>query len=78
MSSVRRRATGRITLDEVAQAAGVSPITASRALRGQRSVEPALVVRVHEAAQRLGYVPDPAARALASARSSQLVVRDST
>jgi LacI family gluconate utilization system Gnt-I transcriptional repressor len=74
MSSVRRRATGRITLDEVAQAAGVSPITASRALRGQRSVDPALVARVQEAAQRLGYVPDPAARALASARSSQVVV----
>lgn len=74
MSSVRRRATGRITLDEVALAAGVSPITASRALRGQRSVDPALVARVQEAAQRLGYVPDPAARALASARSSQVVV----
>lgn len=74
MSSIRRRATGRITLNEVAQAAGVSPITASRALRGQRSVDPALVARVQEAAQQLGYVPDPAARALASARSSQVVV----
>jgi LacI family gluconate utilization system Gnt-I transcriptional repressor len=74
MSSIRRRATGRITLNEVAQAAGVSPITASRALRGQRSVDPALVARVQEAARQLGYVPDPAARALASARSSQVVV----
>ncbi len=74
MSSIRRRATGRITLNEVAQAAGVSPITASRALRGQRSVDPALVARVQEAAQQLGYVPDPAARTLASARSSQVVV----
>lgn len=74
MRSLRRRATGRITLNEVAQAAGVSPITASRALRGQRSVDPALVARVQEAAQQLGYVPDPAARALASARSSQVVV----
>ena len=74
MNKLRRRATGRITLDEVAAAAGVSPITASRALRGQRSVDPALVERVREAAERLGYVPDPAARALASARSSQVVV----
>jgi LacI family gluconate utilization system Gnt-I transcriptional repressor len=74
MTKPRRRATGRITLDEVAQAAGVSPITASRALRGQRSVDPALVARVREATDRLGYVPDPAARALASARSSQVVV----
>ena len=70
----RRRATGRITLDDVAQEAGVSPITASRALRGQRSVDPALVERVRAAADRLGYVPDPAARALASARSSHVAV----
>lgn len=73
-ASSRRRATGRITLNEVAAAAGVSPITASRALRGLRSVDPEMARRVHAAAQRLGYVPDPAARALASARSSQVVV----
>ena len=54
------------TLDDVAQAADVSPITVSRALRGERSVDPALVVRVKAAAQKLGYVPDPAARALAT------------
>lgn len=71
---MRRRATGRTTLQDVAQDAGVSPITASRALRGQRSVDPALVQRVRESADRLGYVPDPAARALASARSSHVVV----
>lgn len=68
------RATGRITLNEVAQEAGVSPITASRALRGQRAVDPALVARVQEAAERLGYVPDPAARALASRRSSHVAI----
>lgn len=63
-----------MTLDDVAREAGVSPITASRALRGQRSVDPALVERVAAAAKQLGYVPDPAARALASARSSHVVV----
>lgn len=73
-SSKRRRATGRVTLQDVAQAAGVSPITASRALRGERSVAAELVERVTAAVAQLGYVPDPAARALASARSNQVVV----
>jgi LacI family gluconate utilization system Gnt-I transcriptional repressor len=68
------RASGRVTLSDVALAAGVSPITASRALRGQRSVDAGLVARVREAAERLGYVPDPAARALASSRSSHVAI----
>jgi LacI family gluconate utilization system Gnt-I transcriptional repressor len=73
-SSRRPRATGRVTLGDVASAAGVSPITVSRALRGERSVAAELVARVQAAAQQLGYVPDPAARALASARSSHVAV----
>jgi LacI family gluconate utilization system Gnt-I transcriptional repressor len=70
----RSRATGRVTLADVAQAANVSPITASRALRGERSVAPELVARVQAAAQRLGYVPDPAARALASRYGTQVAL----
>ena len=70
----RPRATGRVTLADVAQAAGVSPITVSRALRGERSVDPDLVERVQAAARQLGYVPDPAARALASHRSTHVAV----
>jgi LacI family transcriptional regulator, gluconate utilization system Gnt-I transcriptional repressor len=58
----------------VAIAAGVSPITVSRALRGERSVDPDLVARVVEASNRLGYVPDPAARALASQRSDHVAI----
>src|SRR5215207_4630864 len=73
-SPARSRATGRVTLADVAQAAGVSPITVSRALRGERAVDPGLVARVQAAAQKLGYVPDPAARALASRHSSQVAV----
>lgn len=73
-SSVRQRATGRVTLADVALAAGVSPITVSRALRGERAVDPVLVERVQAAAQKLGYVPDPAARALASKRSTHVAV----
>ncbi|GAA6119316.1 LacI family DNA-binding transcriptional regulator [Acidovorax sp. FG27] len=70
----RRRATGRVTLREVALAAGVSPITVSRALRGERAVAPALAERARAAALQLGYVPDPAARALASRHGSQVLV----
>lgn len=70
----RPRATGRVTLADVAQAAGVSPMTVSRALRGERAVDAGLVARVRSAALKLGYVPDPAARALASRHSTQVVV----
>jgi LacI family gluconate utilization system Gnt-I transcriptional repressor len=70
----RPRSTGRITLADVAQAAGVSPITVSRALRGERAVDPELVERVQAAATRLGYVPDPAARALASRHSTHIAL----
>ncbi len=73
-TSSRQRATGRVTLADVALAAGVSPITVSRALRGARSVAPDLVQRVSAAAAKLGYVPDPAARALASQRSTHVAV----
>ena len=70
----RRRPSGRVTLSDVAKAAEVSPITASRALRGERGVAAGLVERVKLAAKNLGYVPDPAARALASQRSAQVPV----
>ncbi len=70
----RKRSTGRVTLADVAQAAGVSPITVSRALRGERAVDPALVERVLQASAQLGYVPDPAARALASQRSNHVAI----
>ena len=68
------RASGRVTLQDVATAAGVSPITVSRALRGERAVAAELVERVKQAVKALGYVPDPAARALASSRSSHVAV----
>ncbi|HVK31899.1 MAG TPA: LacI family DNA-binding transcriptional regulator [Burkholderiaceae bacterium] len=70
----RSRATGRVTLDDVAGLAGVSPITVSRALRGERAVDPSLVARVKAAADRLGYMPDPAARALASRHSTHVAL----
>ena len=72
--AARSRSTGRVTLADVARSAGVSPITVSRALRGERAVDTALVARVQVAVSKLGYVPDPAARALASRHSSHVAV----
>lgn len=73
-SPPRTRATGRVTLADVARVANVSPITVSRALRGERAVDAVLVARVRAAADRLGYVPDPAARALASRHSTHVAL----
>ncbi|WP_194790808.1 LacI family DNA-binding transcriptional regulator [Pseudomonas sp. UFMG81] len=74
MARIGSRTTGRPTLAEVARLSGVSPITASRALRGVSTVAPELVEKVMAAASSLGYVANPAARALASARSQSVVV----
>lgn len=68
------RSTGRPTLNEVARLAAVSPITASRALRGVATVAPDLAEKVRAAALELGYVANPAARALASSCSQTVVV----
>lgn len=72
--SPRSRATGRVTLADVAALAKVSPITVSRALRGERAVASDLTERVKAAAVKLGYTPDPAARALASRHSDHVAV----
>jgi LacI family gluconate utilization system Gnt-I transcriptional repressor len=74
MSPTGTRTTGRPTLTEVARLSGVSPITASRALRGVPTVAPELVRKVQDAADSLGYVVNTAARALARAQSEAVVV----
>jgi LacI family gluconate utilization system Gnt-I transcriptional repressor len=70
----RTRASGRVTLTEVAARAGVGTMTASRAISQPEMVSPALRARVGQAVAELGYVPNRAARALASARSKVIVV----
>jgi transcriptional regulator with XRE-family HTH domain len=47
------------TLAQIAQSVGVSKMTVSRALRGERHVKPNLAERIRQAASHLGYVPDP-------------------
>lgn len=53
-----------VTIRDVADAAGVSIATASRALSGSRRVSPDLAARVTEAARALGYRHNVLARAL--------------
>ena len=53
-----RRRSDKITLSQVAQAAGVSPITASRALNHPDKVSDSTRQSVLESVERLGYVPN--------------------
>jgi LacI family gluconate utilization system Gnt-I transcriptional repressor len=65
----RRRGGGAITLGDVARLAGVSPITASRALNTPEQVAKETLERVRDAVARTGYVPNRLAGGLASSRS---------
>ncbi len=60
---------GRVTLEDVAHMAEVSPATVSRCLNRPESVNLDKRARVSHAIQTLGYVPHGAARALASKQS---------
>jgi len=59
----------RITIVDVAQAAGVSVKTVSRVINREAHVREKLVSRVEAVIASLGYVPNSAARSLAGARS---------
>ena len=63
-----------LTLRDVAEAAGVSEMTVSRALRGQGDVSDATRERVARTARALGYVPNRIAGALASKRVNLVAV----
>src|SRR5437762_5483703 len=70
----KRTKSGKIRLAEVAELAGVSPITASRFFRNPEALSVAKRTRVDSAAKELGYVPNLAARALASQRTEVIGV----
>lgn len=64
------RTRGRLTLDDVAKAAGVSRATVSNAYNRPDQLSVELRAHVLETARRLGYAgPDPAARALVRGRT---------
>jgi LacI family transcriptional regulator len=64
--------TPRVTIKEVAQRAGVSRSTTSRALSGSGYVAEPVRLRVRKAAEELGYVVDATARSLKQ-RSSRVI-----
>jgi LacI family transcriptional regulator len=61
-----------VTSRDVAQLAGVSQPTVSRALRDDPRVSEATKERVRRAAERLGYVPSDVGRALSSGRTRRV------
>src|SRR5918994_3254278 len=67
-----------MTMEDVADSAGVSLATASRALAGRDGVSLGLAQRVRDVAASLGYVPNAHARALAGAAQPMvgLIVHD--
>jgi LacI family transcriptional regulator len=69
-----------VTIREVADAAGVSTATVSRALSGVQTVDPELVARVRQSAESLGYRANRVARALRrqSTQTVGLVIPDIT
>jgi DNA-binding LacI/PurR family transcriptional regulator len=62
----------RVTLQDVADRAGVSMKTVSNVVRGYRHVSPAMRERVQAAVDELGYRPNRTGRSLATGRSSML------
>lgn len=60
---------GNVTIEMVAQLAGVSPSTVSRILNGTAIVSEDKRTAVDEAIATLGFVPNPMARSLAGGRS---------
>lgn len=70
-ADIRRK---RSTLADVADRAGVSAVTVSRALRRPDIVSPKLQERIQAAVRELAYVPDVAASRLASSRTHTIGV----
>ena len=68
------RATGAVTLEEVASRARVSRATVSRVVNGDRRVAEPSRAAVEAAVRELGYVPNRAARSLVTRRSDSVAV----
>ena len=64
----------RVTMKDVAKAAGVTTAAVSYAISGKRPISDETRKRVEAAIKELGYTPNMAARTLSSAgRSSKLI-----
>ena len=63
-----------VTLHQVAQRAGVHPMTVSRALKGSSKVAPETRENIERIAKELNYTPNLMARALVSGRTGTIAV----
>ena len=70
----KRRSTGKVTIADVAQLAGVGTMTVSRALRTPGQVSDKLREKIEAAVNELGYMPNLTASALASASSHTIAM----
>lgn len=62
------------TIQDIADALGVSRATVSRAFSRPNLIGASTVARVHEVAEQLGYVANPLARALSTGRQGNLAI----
>ncbi len=68
------RSETRVSIKDIARAAGVSHSTVSRALGEGMLVKPATRERIKQVAREMGYTPDAAARSLVTGRSRTIGV----
>ncbi|WP_031303912.1 LacI family DNA-binding transcriptional regulator [Sphingobium quisquiliarum] len=69
-----RRQRNAPTINDVAQKAGVSPMTVSRVINGGQVVRPAMRERVERAIAELNYAPSAAARSLAGGEERRIAL----
>ncbi|HEV2867221.1 MAG TPA: LacI family DNA-binding transcriptional regulator [Allosphingosinicella sp.] len=67
-----RRSRGTVTIQDVARTAGVSAMTVSRVMNGERNVRESTRAAVQEAIDRLNYSPNTAARSLAAGEATHI------
>lgn len=66
--------TRNVTIADVARAAGVAPMTVSRAINGYSHIKPETLIKVRKAIDRLSYSPNQAARMLMGQRSNSIAL----
>ncbi|MEO3745522.1 LacI family DNA-binding transcriptional regulator [Plantactinospora sp. B5E13] len=74
MTARQADATGRPTLEQVAEAAGVSRATVSRVINEVPTVDPRIRAAVERAIAETGYVPNLAARSLVTRRTDSMAL----
>lgn len=72
MNKPSRRSRGAITIEDVARAAGVSAMTVSRVINGEKNVRESTRAAVKTAVAGLNYSPNSAARSLAAGDASHI------